>query len=620
MLGNTVGGRYQVIRSLGGGGFGQTYLAVDQHLPGNPQCVVKKLQPKVTTSLALQAARRLFNQEAEVLYALGDHDQIPRLFAHFEENQEFYLVQEFVDGSVLSEEITAGQPLPEAEVVLLLQDILTTLAFVHQQNVIHRDIKPSNLIRRQSDRRIVLIDFGVVKQISNIQDADPDGQTSFTIAIGSSGYMPNEQMAGKPRFSSDIYAVGMVGLQALTGLYPAQLKEDLTTGEILWRDCVTGLDGAPMPVKSDLAGILDTMVRYDFRQRYASANEALAALNHLAPPNYATVILPKSHLVESDAHLVWAERGDEMFEEQRYLEAVTCYDKVVQAVPADYLAWFKRGMALENSHQSEAAIASYDQVIQLQPQDYLAWFKRGKVLENLQRYDEALVSYDQVIQIQPDNYWAWHDRGKVLENSQQYEEAVTAYDRAVQLKPDFQLAVDSRKRVLSHLKQVDQLYHLQHYAEAIAACDQVIQDNPTDAMAWLMRGMAQENSQQDEAAIASYRQVVQIHPDDHLAWFKQGTLLEKLERYEEALDAYSRVVQLQPDNHWAWHDRGRVFETLQRYEEAIASYERANYVKPDFQPAQTGQERASHQIGFGRFTCQSVYSGHTNGFFSSRVC
>ncbi|MFB2917083.1 GUN4 domain-containing protein [Aerosakkonema funiforme] len=271
MQGKTLGGRYQIISHLGGGGFGTTFLAVDRHLPGNPQCVVKQLKPRTADNpSALQVARRLFNREAEVLYQLGNHDRIPRLFAHFEEEQEFYLVQEFVAGYELKQELRVGQQLNEAQVIVLLRDILEILGFVHQQNVIHRDIKPSNLIRRRLDGKLVLIDFGAVKQFGS-QVINPEGETSLTIAVGSPGYMPNEQMAGKPRFSSDIFAVGIIGIQAATGLNPRQLPEDPRTCEIVWRNFVQ--------VSSEFADVLDKMVRYDFRQRYQSADEALSALN-----------------------------------------------------------------------------------------------------------------------------------------------------------------------------------------------------------------------------------------------------------------------------------------------------------------------------------------------------
>ena len=549
MLGKLLGGRYQIVRHLGGGGFGQTYLAEDFHLPGKPQCVVKQLKPKVTDPEALQAARRMFDTEAQVLAKLGDHDQIPRIFAHFEENREFYLVQEFVAGDTLSQELRERGQLSEPEAISLLQNILTVLEFVHQQQVVHRDIKPSNLIRRAGDRQPVLIDFGAVKEIGVQPLEGEKPQPTVTIAIGSSGYMPNEQLAGKPRFSSDIYAVGMLTLQCLTGIYPRKLPEDPQTSEIIWRDRV--------PVNPELADILDTMVRYDYRQRYPSAKEALEALRKITDVAPVVTLLATPQSENQDGHLIWLERGDELFQQQRYRDAIAAYDHVIQFQPNDYLAWFKRGIALENLLSYSDAAASYDRVVQLQPEDYLAWYKRGHAFGQLQQFQEALQSYDRVVQIQPENYWAWQDRGEVLEQLQQFDEAIASYDRAVRLKPDFPVAVESRKRVLSLLKRVDTLYHLQHYAEAVEACDRAIQDNPSDCLAWLMRGMALDNLERYPEAVLSYERLVEIQADDHVSWFKLGNGLEKLGRAEEALAAYYRVVQLQPENQWAWHDRGR---------------------------------------------------------------
>lgn len=271
-----VGKRYKLISQLGVGGFGQTFLAQDLHLPDCPRCVVKRLLAKTNEPKNLQTARRLFNTEARVLYQLGNHDQIPSLFAHFEENQEFYLVQEFVEGEPMTRQIIKGEPWAETRVITLLKDILEVLVFVHQQNVIHRDVKPSNLMRRRRDGKLVLIDFGAVKRVS-VQAADPNTELAdSTVSIGTQGYIPNEQLAGKPRFSSDIYAVGLAGIQALTGVLPRELGEDAQTSELDWRV------HAPH-VSTELAAILDRMVCYDFRDRYPTAVEALDALRTIAP-------------------------------------------------------------------------------------------------------------------------------------------------------------------------------------------------------------------------------------------------------------------------------------------------------------------------------------------------
>lgn len=235
-IGAILRSRYKIIRLLGSGGFGETYLAEDLDIPTNPKpkCVVKHLRPQNPNPAVIQIAQNLFNREAEVLYRLSNfHSQIPKLYAHFEEGKEFYLVQEFIDGGDLTKELSPGKRFDEDIVLNLLEDILAVLAVVHEKNIIHRDIKPANLMRRQEDGKIVLIDFGAVKEIMTV---NAQGQTDITLAIGTAGYMPNEQAAGQPKLCSDVYAVGMLGIYALTGIQPHELPKDPTTGEVIWRN------------------------------------------------------------------------------------------------------------------------------------------------------------------------------------------------------------------------------------------------------------------------------------------------------------------------------------------------------------------------------------------------
>lgn len=268
MIGKLLDHRYQVIRVLATGGFGQTYIAEDTRRPGNPICVVKHLKPVSIDQKIFETAKRLFNSEAETLEKLGNHGQIPRLLAYFDENKEFFLVQEYIDGYTLTQELIPGQPWSQNQVMQLLLEVLGILEFVHQQGVIHRDIKPDNIIRRAADYKLVLVDFGAVKQLRSPLVTVGAPMTA-TVAIGTPGYMPTEQGQGKPRPNSDIYSLGIIAIQALTGVPANQLQEDPNTGEILWEHF--------LPVNSHLAEILSKMVRYHFKDRYQSATEALQA-------------------------------------------------------------------------------------------------------------------------------------------------------------------------------------------------------------------------------------------------------------------------------------------------------------------------------------------------------
>lgn len=270
--------RYKVSQLLGCGGFSYTYLAEDTYRPGKPLCVVKHLQPARNDEVFLEVARRLFRTEAEILELLGHHEQITELMAYFEENQQFYLIQEYIKGHSLQVELTPGKRFSETQVVDLLQDILPVLMFVHSHGVIHRDIKPSNLMRREKDQRIVLIDFGAVKLIQpqQLQEDNPSeafSQENLTVAVGTVGYAPPEQFIGQPRLNSDIYALGMIAIQALTGTPAKNLERDLTTGTLLWRHLAETTE--------ELAAVIDKMVSYDFWKRYQSVEEVLQMMKNL---------------------------------------------------------------------------------------------------------------------------------------------------------------------------------------------------------------------------------------------------------------------------------------------------------------------------------------------------
>ncbi|MGK7877885.1 MAG: ABC transporter substrate-binding protein [Xenococcaceae cyanobacterium] len=290
--GDIIGSRYKIICQLGCGGFGKTYKAKDTGKPGNPLCVVKEITlPQSNDPHLLPNLEKRFEREAKTLYRLGDHSQIPKLFAYFQANGKFYLVQEYIDGHDLRQELTPGKQLREEEVIELLQEILEVLKVVHRQNVIHRDIKPSNLMRRKQDGKIVLIDFGAVKEISSLTFTSP-GEINLTQGIGTPGYMPAEQQNGNPQLSSDIYAVGMICLRALTGLDPRNLPLDRNTGDIIWRYSTSNRQ--MVEVSPELETILNKMVRYLFSDRYYSAAEALEALRQM---NSSPALPVKSKLI-----------------------------------------------------------------------------------------------------------------------------------------------------------------------------------------------------------------------------------------------------------------------------------------------------------------------------------
>lgn len=260
--------RYRIVQALGRGGFGVTYLARDMVLPGLPECVIKQLRPKTTNQAILRRAAERFEREARILGQLGSHAQIPQLLAYFEHKGEFFLVQEYIRGYNLARELKTKGVSSEATVKRFLREILPVLEYVHQNQVIHRDIKPLNIIRCQDDDRLVLIDFGAVKE--QIIEAGELTQRATTQFIGTVGFAPPEQLALRPVYASDIYAIGVTCLYMLTGRPPMEFESDLQTGEILWRKDVQ--------VSPYFGQVLDRMLKVSLCDRYRSAAQVLRAL------------------------------------------------------------------------------------------------------------------------------------------------------------------------------------------------------------------------------------------------------------------------------------------------------------------------------------------------------
>ncbi|MBD1911567.1 MULTISPECIES: serine/threonine-protein kinase [unclassified Leptolyngbya] len=282
--------RYQVIKALGRGGFGVTFLAQDMLLPGNPYCVIKQLCPKVNNDVAIKRACERFEREAKILSQLGSHAQIPRLLDYFQVDGEFYLVQEYVPGNTLAKEIKKNGPQSESYVKRFLREILPILDYVHKQQVIHRDIKPPNIIRCDDDGRLVLIDFGAVKE--EIVENDRTGGGMTTQFVGTLGFAPPEQLAMRPTFSSDIYAVGVTCLYLLTGKPPMEFDYDPLTGELRWEQEVY--------VSDFLARILDKMLKVSVSERYHTVEQVQRALElESYMDNLADCMTTKRQLTDS---------------------------------------------------------------------------------------------------------------------------------------------------------------------------------------------------------------------------------------------------------------------------------------------------------------------------------
>lgn len=266
--------RYQVLSVLGDGGFGKTFLVEDIQMPSNRKCVLKQLKPVHDNPQTSQMVKDRFGREAAILEKLGEgHEQIPRLYAYFSEADQFYLVEEWVQGDTLTQRVQTEGPLPEKTVQNILANLLPVVAHVHSEGIVHRDIKPDNIILRQKDGKPVLIDFGAVKETMNTI-IDSHAHSSHSIVVGTPGYMPAEQLSGRPVFASDLYSLGMTAIYALTAKIPQELEIDPRTGELLWRQYAPNLT-------PEFGNFLDCAIHMSAQSRFPVVQEMLSILNGL---------------------------------------------------------------------------------------------------------------------------------------------------------------------------------------------------------------------------------------------------------------------------------------------------------------------------------------------------
>jgi len=639
MLETKLAGRYKILEYLGEGGFGQTFLAVDEQLPEFPKCVVKKLKP--LSLKMLPTARKLFDREARCLQSLGKHEQIPLLLAYFEQDQEFYLVEEYIEGNSLTEELQEGRQWGETDVIIFLQEILAILKFIHSQNVIHRDIKPSNIIRRKQDHKLVIIDFGAVKQLNSAELA-VQSNSHHTIGISTEGYTPNEQLRGYPTFSSDIYALGMTAIQGLTGLSPSEFSRDFdpATGQIRWRQYTS--------VSEALAAILDKMSCPDWRKRYHSADETLTDLEifledaNKVSKRQTNQSVPDSTFISarsSDASdvesaqasnvessqksqsrrlsggglrrltnlrfaffaltifaiglgiieltrptirpLYLIHQGNQLLRLDQPQEALGYFQDVIELDADNLKAWKGRGDVLRRLERNEAAIIAYDRALQFGSNNSKVLSKKGWALYQQKAYDQSLSMQEKALEIDPNNASAWSGKGIALIGLQRYEEALTAFNQAQRLKPQEPKIWLNKALALEYLQRPRAVEEV--YEEALTAYDDFLRVKPNDPVAWVDRGEVLRKLNRYQEALNSYEKAIEVKPNFHSAWQGKGITHFFRGEYEQALNAYDQALDINPKTYLVWHNRGSLLaEGMNDLEAAIQSFDEALDINPSF--------------------------------------
>ncbi|MDZ8186473.1 MAG: tetratricopeptide repeat protein [Nostoc sp. ChiSLP02] len=603
--------RYRPIKSLGGGGFGKTYLAEDIDKL-NEHCVIKQFAPQLQGTDALNKATELFEQEAKRLQQLGRHPQIPTLLAYFKEDNHLYLVQEFIDGQNLLTELQQQGIFNEEKIKQFLLDLLDILKTVHQHNVIHRDIKPENIIRR-SDGKLVLIDFGASKQLTATVI------TQIGTTIGSFGYASLEQMHGGEAYpASDLYGVGATCFHLLSGIHPWELWQRQGYGWVTsWRQYLQN------PVSQELGRILDRLLQEQYQQRYQSAEEVLQALNSepipvtvpVTPPLTPSInqkkpipiyffIIPLIVLIgagtiyllgltnlgkiEQKSADTYYKEGLEKYNNKDFSGAIEDYNQAIKINPNYADAYYNQGLAHYDLGDKQAAIEDYTQAIKINPDYANAFINRGLTHYDLGDKQAAIEDYNQAIKINPDHANAYINRGLTRSELGDKQAAIADYNQAITINPNDAVAYYNRGLAR---------YDLGDKQAAITDYNQAIKINPDYANSFINRGLARSELGDNQGAIADYNQAIKIDPNYALAYFNRGVVRYDLGDKQAAIEDYNQAIKINSSYAVAYYNRGLARYDLGDKQAAIADYNQAITINPNYANAYYNRGLARYNLG-----------------------
>lgn len=558
--------RYQVVRVLGSGSFGTTFLVKDTHMPSKRFCVLKRLKPIEDNFEYYQSVQERFKREAVVLEILGNaHEQIPSLYAYFEETGQFFLVQEWIEGQTLAEKLRAEGRLKEDVVREILVSVLSVLDYVHSKQIIHRDIKPENIMLRQQDSKPVLIDFGAVKEAmgKGIHAFD----ASVSIAIGTMGYMSSEQAAGRPVFSSDLYSLGMTAIRLLTGKFFKDIEVDSNTGQLLWRS------HAP-EVSEQLAAVLDKAIQSHQRDRYIRAKQMLSALEEtekLVSADELTLKQLTSNLPSSlisvnsnhfnEAVLTINSRSDTKLP----LSADVISPEVGSRIKILFSRSYK---SAESSIQSFLGSLSLTEIQTSLSNSQKKLLLGGAIvflgLGGLLGIRSFLYPSREVVTI---------SAGKTLldtnkESVAKLMKEITSEDKAKELS-----------------KQGEDKYQREDYTGAIEDFNEALWLDPNNAQAYNYRGLAYLNLGGTPDTIEDLNEAPSSTPSILTSDSNQGNGFSELGNIQSAIEDFNHSLRLAPNNAQVYNNRGLGYLRLGNIPEAIEDFNQAIEIDPNYAQA-----------------------------------
>lgn len=586
-------GRYRIIEELSEGGFGKTFLAEDTHLPSKPKCVIKQFKPagKLNAATYKEVLRR-FELEAGFLEVLSkENRQIPKLYAFFSQGNDFYIVQELIDGVTLERKIQSAGRLDEETVKDILAEILPVLVYTHAKGIIHRDIKPQNIIIRLHDGKPVLIDFGAVKEVvTTVLDAHGT-PVRPSIVIGTAGYIPPEQARGIVVFASDLYSLAVTAIASLTGRQPLELVDPLD-GEFRWQKHVVG-------VTPGFAEFLDTAIEPDYRKRYRTAEEMLKAL--------------QAHIKEEKEREAERVRAEEEAARRRTADL---YEQAHAAMGAE--DWpaaeghLKQLLKLDPSNA--AAAAKLNEVLRQQElaQLYaagLSHFKAGRwpeALDELQRLKKHQRNYKDVDRLISEcegavihrRVGALYDEALREVGRERWAGAIEKLNAILALEPTSTRAAAELKHVEllqeldSHYKNGRRHYESREWAAALACFNQIKDlggdyKDVTRLIKQASKQLDQQQRQEREAQVAGLFEAALKSMEDE-NWSAAVSDLEALLKIDPShADAAGKLEHCkQRQGLLNLYDRGKEYYRRDRWAQALHMFQKVRAIEDEYRDVQ----------------------------------
>ncbi|HEY0754475.1 MAG TPA: tetratricopeptide repeat protein [Ktedonobacteraceae bacterium] len=601
-------GNYCLEAFIDSGSYGSVYQARHHIFNDDPPVALKLMHADLDTSEDQEA----FLQEARLLRKLKHPAILPVIDVGFDLGRP-YLVTQYAPGGSLRTRLRNwnGQALPLTEALRILLSIGHALAHAHQHNVFHRDLKPENILFNEQGEPL-LADFGIAV-------APSTAQTFRAGQGGTPAYMAPEQFEGLISPKSDQYSLGCVGYEMLTGRRPFDAGQG--GFEMIWYQHAHIPPEPPTRLNPALPEVVEeALLRALAKDRSARYRDVSAFLRDVCDPFFSEssqhVRVTISTQRHGQEHVLAIRagglrfRGEALYDDERYQDALLFFQRVVALNPTDVHAYARLGDTLFMLGRYGDALDAYGQALELDPNNALYEVERAKALLALNYTDRALEAcaraqqldplnaaaygvqgtiyaelgldegalpcYQRAVELDPQNPRYYQYRGDALRWLERYEQALEAYDRALALKPVSRDAYARLLRARAHIS-----FHQERYTAALEFYDRTLDLNDGDLEAIYYKGQALYQSQRFGEALEAFGRALALKPDFASCHAFAGYTLYQLERFEEALLALDRALAIEGDDAMLYNARGNILYTLQRYTEALQMFDRAINLVPE---------------------------------------